>query len=65
MLHGETGEIAGLLVDAVREVLRVPEVELSPPPGDAGELVTAICVRGDRFVSPCSNLDRMQDLVAD
>jgi len=64
VLHGENGEIAGWLVDAVNEVLRVPEVELSAPPGDAGELVTAICVRGDRFVSLLEP-ERMQNLVAD
>jgi purine-binding chemotaxis protein CheW len=64
VLHGETGEITGWLVDVVNEVLRVPEVEISAPPGDASELVTAICVRGDRFVSLLEP-DRMQSLVAD
>jgi hypothetical protein len=34
-----------------------------PPPGVAGELVTAICVRGERFVSLLEP-DRMQSLVA-
>ncbi len=63
VLHGETGDIAGWLVDAVNEVLRVPEAELTAPPGDAGELVTALCVRGDRFVSLLEP-DRMQNLVA-
>jgi purine-binding chemotaxis protein CheW len=64
VLHGEAGEIVGWLVDVVNEVLRVPEVELSQPPGDASELVTAICERGDRFVS-LLDPDRMQNLVAD
>ena len=63
VLHSEAGEIAGWLVDAVNEVLRVPEGELRPPPGDAGELVSALCVRGDRFVSLLEP-DRMQSLVA-
>jgi len=63
VLHSEAGEIAGWLVDAVNEVLRVPEAELRPPPGDAGELVTAICVRNERFVSLLEP-DRMQNLVA-
>ena len=54
----------GWLVDVVNEVLRVPEVELRPPPGDANDLVTSICVRGDRFVSLLEP-DRMQNLVAD
>ena len=64
MLHSEAGEIAGWLVDSVSEVLRVPEGELRPPPGDGGELVTAICARGERFVSLLEP-DRMQSLVAD
>jgi purine-binding chemotaxis protein CheW len=64
VLHGEAGEITGWLVDVVNEVLRVPESELRPPPGDANELVTSICVRGDRFVSLLEP-DRMQNLVAD
>ena len=64
VLHSEAGEIAGWLVDSVSEVLRVPEGELRPPPGDGGELVTAICARGERFVSLLEP-DRMQSLVAD
>ena len=63
VLHSESGEIAGWLVDAVNEVLRVPEGELRPPPGDAGELVSALCVRSERFVSLLEP-DRMQSLVA-
>ena len=63
VLHSEAGEIAGWLVDAVSEVLRVPESELRPPPGDAGELVVAICVRGRRFVSLLEPRTEMQSLV--
>jgi len=51
VLHGERGEVAGLLVDAVSEVLRVPESELLEPPGDPADFVTAICSHGGRFVS--------------
>ncbi|MGH7286431.1 MAG: chemotaxis protein CheW, partial [Myxococcota bacterium] len=51
VLHGESGEVAGLLVDAVSEVLRVPESELRPAPGEPVPCVGAICTRGDRFVS--------------
>jgi purine-binding chemotaxis protein CheW len=64
VLNGEAGEIAGWLVDAVSEVMRVPDAALAPPPGDAGDLVSSICVRGDRFVSVLEP-DRMQSLVAD
>jgi purine-binding chemotaxis protein CheW len=51
VMHGEEGEVAGLLVDAVTEVMRVPESELSEPPGEPADCVRAICRRGERFVS--------------
>jgi purine-binding chemotaxis protein CheW len=51
VMHGDDGEAAGLLVDAVTEVMRVPESELFEPPGDPADCVRAICRRGDRFVS--------------
>lgn len=51
VMHGDEGEVAGLLVDAVTEVMRVAESELSEPPGDPADFVSAICTRGDRFVS--------------
>ncbi len=51
VLHGEEGPVVGLLVDAVTEVLRLPEDELREPHGDAADCVRAICRRGSRFVS--------------
>jgi purine-binding chemotaxis protein CheW len=51
VMHGDEGEVAGLLVDGVSEVMRVAESELSEPPGDPADSVRAICRRGDRFVS--------------
>ena len=51
VMNGDEGEVAGLLVDAVTEVMRVAESELAEPPGDPAECVRAICRRGDRFVS--------------
>jgi chemotaxis signal transduction protein len=51
VMHGDEGEVTGLLVDAVTEVMRVAESDLSEPPGDPAEFVRAICTRGDRFVS--------------
>jgi purine-binding chemotaxis protein CheW len=51
VMHGEEGPVVGLLVDAVTEVLRIPEEELADAPGDAADCVRAICRRGSRFVS--------------
>ena len=51
VLHGEDAPVVGLRVDAVTEVLRVPEESLLDPPGDAADCVRAICRRGTRFVS--------------
>ncbi len=51
VLHAEDGGTTGLLVDAVTEVLRLPESEISESaPGEA-ETVEALCSRGDEFVS--------------
>jgi len=47
----EDGRAAGVLVDEVREVLRVSESAIgSPPAGDAG-IVAALCTNGTEFVS--------------
>lgn len=51
VLHGEDGCTAGLLVDGVTQVLRLPEADISTNvPGDV-EAVEALCSRGDEFVS--------------
>jgi purine-binding chemotaxis protein CheW len=56
--HAADGEVAGLLVDGVSEVLSVPEAALRPAAaGEAGNVET-LCVRGDRFVS-LIDLDRV------
>jgi len=55
VLHGDEGEITGLLVDAVTEVLRIEEEAVRPPP--TGES----CARGEEFVS-LLNLERVLDL---
>ncbi len=61
VLHGQDGQVAGLLVDAVCDVLRVPEQALvAPPAGEIGA-VEALCARGDRFVSVL-DVDRILDL---
>jgi purine-binding chemotaxis protein CheW len=47
----EDGRVAGVLVDEVREVLRVSESAIgSPPAGEAG-IVAALCTNGSEFVS--------------
>ena len=64
VVHGDNGRIAGILVDAVREVLRVSEREVrAPSAGDAGS-VEALCVRGEEFVSMI-DLDRVLEIHAD
>ncbi len=51
VLNAEDGEVAGLLVDAVHEVLRVEESELRPPTAGEGGLVVALAPKGAQFVS--------------
>ena len=47
----DDGRVAGVLVDEVREVLRVPESAIgSPPAGETG-IVAALCASGSDFVS--------------
>lgn len=51
VVFSESGRLAGLLVDAVTEVLRVAQDALRPPAcGDSGAVV-ALCTQGGRFVS--------------
>ena len=51
VVQDEDGRAAGMLVDAVSEVLRVTEDAILPaPPGESG-VVEELCVRGDDFVS--------------
>ena len=50
VVQEEGGPVAGLLVDAVTEVLSVAEDALRPASGEAGN-VEALCVRDEEFVS--------------
>ncbi|MBW2275169.1 MAG: chemotaxis protein CheW [Deltaproteobacteria bacterium] len=51
VLHGDEQRVTGVLVDAVQEVMRVPESEITvSSSGDAG-MVPELCTRGDEFVS--------------
>jgi chemotaxis signal transduction protein len=51
VMTGEHGGALGLLVDAVREVLRVDESELRPPTHTDGGLIVALAPRGAGFAS--------------
>jgi len=61
VLHGEDGRVAGLLVDAVTEVLRVPEAAIRPTSPGESESVAALCAQDGRFVS-LIDLERVLDL---
>jgi purine-binding chemotaxis protein CheW len=52
VVHDDEGRVAGLLVDDVKEVLRVPADEIGPAAaGDSQGLVAGLCTRGAAFVS--------------
>ncbi len=51
VMHGEDNRTAGLLVDAVTEVLRVSEDAIAPTAPGESDSVHALCSRGDEFVS--------------
>ncbi len=57
VVHGGDGRVAGLLVDAVTEVMSVADDALRPASGEAGA-VDELCVRGEEFVS-LVDLDRV------
>jgi purine-binding chemotaxis protein CheW len=51
VVHDADGQVAGLLVDAVTEVLRVPPDSIRPSPFTEFGAVEALCPRGEEFVS--------------
>jgi len=53
-----SGEVAAILVDAVREVLRVTSEAIRPAPGSESSVVESLCACGDEFVSLIA-LDRV------
>jgi len=61
VVSSETGQVAGILVDSVREVLRVSENTINPASSGETNCVEALCVRGDEFVS-LVDLDRILDI---
>jgi purine-binding chemotaxis protein CheW len=63
VVHSEDGKVAGILVDAVREVSRVSEDSIRPASNESGA-VESLCVRGDEFVS-LIDLDRVLQVHAE
>jgi len=61
VLHGDDGQMAGLLVDRVSEVLRTRADALRAPAGRETEAVAALVPYGERFVS-FFDVDRLLDL---
>jgi purine-binding chemotaxis protein CheW len=65
VVHTEDGRVAGVLVDAVREVMRVSEDAIRPSVAtDSRGCVEALCTRGDEFVS-LLDLGRLLDIDGD
>lgn len=61
VLHGEDGQLSGLLVDRVSEVLRVPGEWLRPPASRDADAVVALVPHARGFVS-LFDVDRLLDL---
>ena len=59
----EDGRSAGIMVDAVTEVLRVAESDLRSAGTSEVSAIESLCVRGDQFVS-LVNLDRVLEFDA-
>jgi len=64
VLHGDDERITGVLVDAVREVLRVEEESFSASTDAEVGAVAELCLRDEEFVSVI-DLDRVLELRAD
>jgi purine-binding chemotaxis protein CheW len=61
VLHGDHGSVTGLLVDSVKEVLRIEEDAIQPPPSGESASVEALCRHDDEFIS-LLNMERILDL---
>ncbi|MBW2241970.1 MAG: purine-binding chemotaxis protein CheW [Deltaproteobacteria bacterium] len=62
VLHGDEGNAAGLLVEGVASVLRVPEDAFREAPGSDTDFVSRLCEDDGEFVS-ILNLERVLNLV--
>jgi len=63
VLNGDDGQLTGLLVDRVSEVLRIDEDALRPPATREADAVSALAAYGERFVS-LFDVDRLLELDA-
>ena len=63
VVQSEDAGVAGLLVDGVREVMRIGQDDLMPPAGGEASMVAGLCRRGTAFVSVV-DLERVLDLHA-
>lgn len=64
VLHGDDNRVTGVLVDAVREVLRVSEDDISEATANQRGSVVELCRCGQEFVS-IVDLDQVLDFDAD
>ena len=63
VLDSDDGQLTGLLVDRVSEVLRIAEEGLRPPAARESDAVAALAAYGERFVS-LFDVERLLDLGA-
>jgi purine-binding chemotaxis protein CheW len=61
VLHGDHGAVTGLLVDSVREVLRIAEEAIRPPPTGDSHSVETLCRHDDEFIS-LLNIERVLEI---
>lgn len=61
VLHGDDDRVTGILVDAVREVVRIPEDDVRPASSGETDAVLELFLGGDEFVS-ILDLDRVMEL---
>ncbi len=64
VLHGDDQKVTGVLVDAVQEVMRVSESEITVSSSGDAAAVDELCTRGDEFVS-IIDMDRVLDMGMD
>jgi purine-binding chemotaxis protein CheW len=64
VLHGDDQKVTGVLVDAVREVMRVSEEQVSASSSGDGSVVPELCTCGEEFVS-IVDMDRVLDIGSD